>query len=218
MKKRGFTLIELLAVLTILGLLALLITPTVFDSINQFKEDGEKQQITAIEIAAEDWVSDHLMVLPVTFGDIVYITLGDLKSEGYIEKDLRSPKTNKYFPNDMLIEIMRKKNDYKVTCHPDSGTASLSSNLKDNGPSIKLNGDKVVTVKAGTTYVDAGAVASDSAKNNITSSMTVSYKLGLNTVSSITTTAGKIYTVYYKVTSNSVTQIVTRNVVVVNNS
>lgn len=216
MKRKGFTLVELLAVLVILGLLALLITPTVFNSINDFKKEAEAKQVTAIEMAAEDWVSDHLVMLPQNFGDTMYITLGDLKAEGYIEKDLRNPKNNKFFPNDMMIQVMRKKNDYKITSHKDSGTANLSSNLKQNGPSIKLNGDSVVTVTAGSTYVDPGAVASDASKNNITSSMTKSYKLGTSTVSSITTTAGNIYTIYYKVTSNSITQVVTRNVVVVN--
>lgn len=216
MKRNGFTLVELLAVLVILGLLALLITPMVFDSINNFQKDAESKQIMSIEMGATDWVSDHLAMLPSTFGDVMYITLGDLKSEGYIEKDLKNPKTNKYFPNDMMIRITRKKNDYKIDAHKDSGTANLSSNLKQKGPSIKLNGDNVVTVTAGSTYVDAGAVASDASKNNITSSMTKSYKLGTSTVSSITTTAGNIYTIYYKVTSNGITQVVTRNVVVVN--
>lgn len=214
MKKKGFTLIELLAVLVILGLLAILMTPAVFHSINDFKIEAEKKQITAIEMAAEDWISDNLVVLPQNMNDTIYITLGDLKSKGYIDKNLRNPKNNQFFPNDMVIEIHRKKNDYKVVCHKDSGTEGLLSNLKEDGPSIQLNGDSVVTVKAGSNYVDSGAVAYDNAKNNITSSMTNTYKLGTNTVSSITTTAGNIYTIYYKVTFHNITQVVTRNVIV----
>lgn len=217
MKKYGFTLIELLAVLTILGLLALLIAPTVFNTINKFKEDAYEKQILTIESAAGDFTSDYLKQLPGSFGDTIYITLGDLKAEGYLDKDIKHPKTNAYLPNDALIKIIRKKNDYKVEYVMDSGTVSMNSNIKKNTPTIRLVGDKIMAITVGSTYSEPGATAYDASKNNITSSMTKMIKKGTTSVSSINTSNVGIYTIYYKITNQNMTQVITRNVVVESN-
>lgn len=217
MTKRGFTLVELLAVLTILGLLALLITPTVFNAVNKFKEEAYEKQVLTIEAAAGDFTSDHLTELPGNFGDTIYITLGDLKAEGYLDKDIKHPKTNAYLPNDALIKIMRKKNDYKVEYVKDSGTLSMNSNIKKNTPTIRLTGDKIMTIRVGSTYAEPGAIAYDASKNNISSGMTKTIKKGTTTVATINTNNGGIYTIYYKITNQNMTQVITRTVVVESN-
>ena len=64
MKKQGFTLVELLAVLTIVGLLALIIMPSVTKTLNNSREDAYKKQIHVLETAAESWSIDNINSLP----------------------------------------------------------------------------------------------------------------------------------------------------------
>ena len=51
--KKGFTLVELLATITILGIIALLLVPTVVGTINGFREDAAEDQEKSIIAAAK---------------------------------------------------------------------------------------------------------------------------------------------------------------------
>ena len=59
MNKKGFTLIELLAVLVILGLLVMMVSSLVSDTVNKAKEDINASQENAIISAAEMWSIDN---------------------------------------------------------------------------------------------------------------------------------------------------------------
>ena len=45
MKKKGFTLAELLGVMVILGIIALIITPVITDTVNQSEQKAYEKQI-----------------------------------------------------------------------------------------------------------------------------------------------------------------------------
>lgn len=53
--KKGFTLAELLAVIVILGILALIVAPTIGNLIENAKKDVNKQSIYGILSAAETY-------------------------------------------------------------------------------------------------------------------------------------------------------------------
>ena len=61
MKKKGFTLIELLAVIVILAVLALILTPMIQDLIINAREAAFKQTINGIMDAAENYVTEYTL-------------------------------------------------------------------------------------------------------------------------------------------------------------
>ena len=74
MKKKGFTLIELLAVIIILAVLALILTPMISDIISNASEAAFKRSIDGILSAAENYVTSYTLdnngtdiVYPITF-------------------------------------------------------------------------------------------------------------------------------------------------------
>ena len=207
MKKKGFTLVELLAVLAILAVLALLITPTVFQAIERFKNNSYESQIRSIEVAASDFASDYLVLIPLKDNQVINITLGDLKAEGYVDKDLKNPKTDELFPNDSLIAITRVKNNYSVKFDEKSGTKGKNNDLSEkNAPEITLNGDKIMQIMKGAGYVEPGYVG-------FVSGVTVAYKKGNAAVTVNDLKNEGIYTVYYTLVRDGITQVITRTVI-----
>lgn len=112
MKKKGFTLAELLGVITILGLLALLIVPAVDRAIKESNETLYQTQLNMIIDGAKKWSADHIHDLPVSGGSIT-VTLSELKSGGYVTVDIKNPKTEEYFPDDLVVKITEHNSQYK---------------------------------------------------------------------------------------------------------
>ena len=111
MKKRGFTLTEVLGVLTVLALLALLITPVISKTIKNNKQKLYNDQIKIIEKAAKDYTIKNTDVLPEE-GTITYITLGEIKRSGVLQEEVRNPMTKELFPDDLQIKISFENNQY----------------------------------------------------------------------------------------------------------
>jgi prepilin-type N-terminal cleavage/methylation domain-containing protein len=112
MKNRGFTLVEILAVITLIGVLALITIPTIDVVIKSTREKGYENQKEVILSAAKDYGASNMMELPTVDGDYVYITLGDLKLSGFIEVDVINPINELCISNDTVIVITRKNNNY----------------------------------------------------------------------------------------------------------
>lgn len=92
--KKGFTLVELLAVIAIIVSLVLIISFSVAKGIKSSKEKLYESQINTIKSAANVWVVDNLD--DVKIEGCYYITLEKLQ-DGYIDPDLKDPRTNKAF-------------------------------------------------------------------------------------------------------------------------
>lgn len=208
MNKKGFTLIELLAVLVILGVLTLLISPLVMQTMERFKKGSYENQVRVIEVAASDFATDYLTLIPLEDGQTIYITIGDLKEDGYLNRNLENPNTNDGIPNDALVAIKKVKNNYSITFDKESGTNSMNSDLSgNNAPKITLNGEKIMQISAGAGYIEPGYTGS-------VSGVVVTYKKDKTTVSVSELTKKGIYTIYYKLEKDGITQVVTRNVIV----
>jgi len=110
--KKGFTLIELLAVIVILGVLGLIATTAISNTIKENGEEGYNIQIGNIIKGAEEWAHKHVFELPDKEGEYVIVTLGQLQNEGCAQADIRNPKTGKLFDQNMEIKITFKDNDY----------------------------------------------------------------------------------------------------------
>lgn len=63
MNKKGFTLIEMLAVIAIIGLLAIMITPGIMSLRRSALENALESRISMIENAAKDYAQDHITEL-----------------------------------------------------------------------------------------------------------------------------------------------------------
>lgn len=174
--KKGFTLAELLGVLVILAAILLIIMPIVDKTIKEGKNDLYDKQINSIKLAMELWLTDNAKL---DEGEYIVITLSQLKDAGLIEFDIKNPKTEELFPNDMLLTI--KNNDgileYEVV---DAG-----NNLDDyeSLPRLSINGNVLTYVEINTEYIDRGVKVTDSIGNTITGtvSQSISPDLSIST-------------------------------------
>ena len=92
--KKGFTLIELLAVIIILGVIALITFPVIDNSIKKSKEEALQRTIDAIRQASYEYSVNNDIGYP-SIDAPSSLSLDDLKSAGFIEKDLINPVTDK---------------------------------------------------------------------------------------------------------------------------
>lgn len=116
MKNRGFTLVELLGVVAILAMLGLIIVPVINNVLRENKENLYNVQIMNIESAVNNYVSDHVFDIDISVGSSKGISLGTLKSLGYVSSDIVDPITRQKFPDSMVIIISNTSNGfiYKV--------------------------------------------------------------------------------------------------------
>lgn len=226
MKQKGFTLIELLAVVTLLGVFALLITPTIFKSINNFNKESYNSQVSEIEMAARNWLNDYLKQAEIYEANVIYVTIGQLKQDGYLSKNLTNPnkEMNKsrneqeWFHNDSLVSLTKKGNRYvaKYITYSGNGSVSVNSDLTTNAPRIELIGEPIENLVRGASYSETTkrVAAYDGSNNIITSSITMKYYKNGVSINSIQNVDVGTYTVVYTVTANGITQSIARNLVV----
>ncbi len=93
MKKKGFTLVELLAVIVILGVISLIVFPTVMNSIHKSKQNLYKIQVQDIEKAGKKWINEHMEYLDDSHLNTIGVSLSSLIESGYLQKnDILDPR------------------------------------------------------------------------------------------------------------------------------
>ena len=112
MNKKGFTLVELLAIIFILTLLMVIVIPTVSNVINKSKKATYDIQINYILKAAYDYSLKNDIDLP-DYKETKYITLNELKSNDLLDGDVIDPKTKEKFNDDLVISITNVGSNYK---------------------------------------------------------------------------------------------------------
>lgn len=109
MKNKGFTLVELLAVITLLGIIALITIPVVTNTMSKQKEKLYYDQLNQLIKAAQNWGTDNndtLINLPGKCMDsnFIKLTLDQLREGSddvsYLADDFINPKTDDNFSND----------------------------------------------------------------------------------------------------------------------
>lgn len=109
MKNKGFTLVELLAVVTLLGIIALITIPVVTNTMSKQKEKLYYDQLNQLIKAAQNWGTDNndtLINLPGKCMDsnFIKLTLNQLREGSadvsYLADDFINPKTDDNFSND----------------------------------------------------------------------------------------------------------------------
>ncbi len=118
MKNKGFTLTELLAVLIVLGIIATISYPIITKSLSTYKDDLYNSQVSSIISSTESYVTDHIDNINCSnTGETTNVLLKDLQSEGYIDNNIKNPKTNVNFSeNTKVIVTCKSVNDnYKYS-------------------------------------------------------------------------------------------------------
>lgn len=173
--KKGYTLIELVGVIVLLAALLLIVLPVVNKSLKEGKQKSLEGQITMIEQSLATFSLEN----KPNDGEVIYLTLSQLKQAGLVEFDIKDPVTKQLFPNDMELTITNT--DGIITYSVLTDTGSCKRNYKDV-PKIDLSGNNIVYVEINTSYSDILPMATDKAGielNNLTSEGSVDVtKLG----------------------------------------
>lgn len=211
--KKGFTFVELLAVITIIGVLALILLPTIEKIKKTNNEKVYQQQLDNIVLSLKSWASDNRIYLPEKENGVLTITLGNLKADGYIEYEVKNPLTDKCFDNGMALIIKKIKRNYDYSI--DLSTIKESDNCEFNldSPVIALNGNMVEYVEVNSIYVDKGVIAKDKDGNDITGNVAVVITGSGNAVD--TSRIGNQYIITYSVTDNDITAQLSRTIKIV---
>lgn len=112
MKNNGFTLVELLAVIGIISVILLVIVPTVDLVLKEQRNrlyDGQKK---SIQEALKLWGNINIDLLPKNDGDIITLTLNDLKKDGLVEDNIKNPRSDKCYKNSNEFIIVKIKESY----------------------------------------------------------------------------------------------------------
>ena len=223
--KKGFTLVEILAVIIILAVIALLVSPMIIGNINDSREKLYDTQIDNIKSAARNLMID----LEINNDETLIFTLEELKRAGYLEEDLQNPKTNKPFNNCLTI-VVSKKNDlynYEIVDSESDG-CEITSNVI-----MVLLGSENEKVSKNDAYIEPGVVIRDDRGNTLDSNnISVKVSQTKDNITTIITENGAYnqlttliktgdeyqYTIDYKYTDKAGNTIIkSRNVSVVTN-
>lgn len=88
--KRGFTLIELMAVIVLLGLIGLIVFPSILNQLKKIDTSISEANKKLIYSAVDDYIDDNIEDYRATFdndGEIV-VNLNTLIDEGYLGKNI----------------------------------------------------------------------------------------------------------------------------------
>lgn len=155
MNHKGLTLVELLAVIVVLAVVALIVTPNILSSISKSHERMYETQLDNIKSAAKNWAADiiherHCLICipennlstnldcsnggegcieaPKATGRSTVVTLAALIDGGYVKEELKNPKTEKPFNRclEVVITVDVDTGDYIYTIPDPDTTVSCS--------------------------------------------------------------------------------------------
>jgi len=112
MNKNAFTMIEILAVIVVLGLLVVIITPTVNNLLNDSEDSLYDEQISMVISATKKYMVEHSSLLPDE-GNIKVVTIQELIDEGTIDNDsVINPKTKEKLDGCVIVSYNSNFNQY----------------------------------------------------------------------------------------------------------
>ena len=133
--KKGFTLAELLGVIVILLLLVLIVTPLLLNYTKKASDSVYDVQIKTIRTSAKEWASDssNIKLLPTEENECIEVSLEKLKEAGYLDYNIKNPKTNEKF-DDNLTVIIRKEGKSLTYTFNEDGTQVCSTVVTTDYP------------------------------------------------------------------------------------
>lgn len=134
MNKKGFTMIELIAVITILGIIALITVPVVNNSLKNAREKMFEEQKTRIIDAAKKYALENESIIRTDL-DKDYtqmITLNQLKNDNYLEKkDIINPINDEVMSGCVLVKYTISNNKFTYNYSPSCSFSNYYANSAD---------------------------------------------------------------------------------------
>ncbi|MCI9234233.1 MAG: DUF5011 domain-containing protein, partial [Bacilli bacterium] len=221
--KKGFTLLELLVVIIIIGVIALIVSPIIINTIGKGKKSTFERSIEGLVKSVEVDYSEDSFLAPREYfyekRDLTLLTVkeemrdeeveiqGKIDGSGFIYVD---EEGNIYIDNICDKEYCANgpEDDIVITPNPDGEIPSHSK----TEPIIKLNGEATIYVGLNETYIELGAVA----KTKIGEKLEYKTEIKKNEEieESIDTSIEGTYQIIYTAENDGKTATVTRTVIV----
>lgn len=116
MNKKAFTLIELLGVITVLGLISLLVTPTIINQIRNSKNKLDEVTEKLIYSATDLYLDSKQSEFPKTNGSTYCVKLQDLVNEGKLSSPIIDASGNEISLDKIIaIDIVNNNYNYSIT-------------------------------------------------------------------------------------------------------
>lgn len=112
MKNKGFTLVELLAILVILSIVAVIITPVIQKSLTANAEKVYQILVDQIKDYTKDYLAQNTDMLPYDDGETNIVKFGDLKKSGFLQIQVVNPITENIISNESFVKVTKMKNQY----------------------------------------------------------------------------------------------------------
>lgn len=125
MKTRGFTLIELLGVIMILGVLVLILFPSLLKQISNAKKGINDANDMLIIDAAKDYVEDNGENYKKTYGVTYCINIDTLIENNYLNPKLKDENLNDINQTKIVKLVYNTNFDYEIVneCTESGGKA-----------------------------------------------------------------------------------------------
>ena len=157
--RKGFTLVEVLAVIVILGLLVVIISPVVNNLLGDSEDALYQEQVDVIVKASKKYAVEHSELLPEG-NDSTAIYINDLINNGVIDKDkVIDPKTKEEMNGCVVISYNNDFNQYEynyrdnctitITFDPEGGSVDVASKEVRIG---KTYGELPIPTREGYTF------------------------------------------------------------------
>ncbi len=104
--KKGFTLVELIVVIVLLSLIGIFTFPSINKTLSERKEKLYNIQIENIKTSTESYINKNNLFVG---NDKVYVTLCQLKQEGFTDENVKDPRTGKKIPNDSKVIVSKSE-------------------------------------------------------------------------------------------------------------
>lgn len=112
MNRKGFTIVEVLGVLIIMGVLLLIMIPTIDSILLKQRKKLYNEHLIEVKDALKLWGDINADLLPVDENPSTSVTLKELKLSGFIKDEFINPITDKCYSNDNTFTITINKTMY----------------------------------------------------------------------------------------------------------
>lgn len=136
--KKGFTLVELLCAIVILGLLVTMASISIYNVVENSKEESILKQEKLLKKATESYIQDNSSKAPKAIGDSVNISLKELKSKKYITEDIINSKKETCMDNSYIRVYKLSKAEYTYLSYLYCGGEKVPDIEEIPEPNVKV--------------------------------------------------------------------------------
>lgn len=230
MNKKGFTLVEMLAVFILLSVIIALIFPAVESVLKQSNETISDTQINTILNGTYDYTLKNLNKLP-SYNKTIFITLNELKKEGFVDSNIMDVKTREKYPDHLVISVKNVGTNYKKRfdnsmlnggyLYKIETNILTSEDYESKKPIIEIEGyeeSKTKQININTNFEEPSYSATSSSGKDLTNDVIKNVIFQDKNIELVDTSKAGIYYINYTVVDDKgYSDLVTLNVIITDN-